>query len=518
MSRTRNALVTAIFTYVNFGLAIVSGIVLVPLILRAVGAHAYGLWLTTAELLAYAGMLDVGVLGILPWLVAQADGRGDVAEIRSLLSRALVIAAGAGIVLAVVVFGAGPGLLSALSLARGDFEAVVGPLLVVAALMAVTYPLRIFYAALVGLQDVMFTGGLAVSQTALSIGLTLWLLAEGYGLYAVAAAAVVPPAAAALASVVRLRSVQPAVFGGWPAPDVRRIRAMLVDGVGAWIGGVGWTMVAATSAIVITFLGHPEAVVVYACTAKLSQISFHLSRVLPDSTLVGLAQIDGAQQRQRLRRAITTILRVHLVLSGAAAIVALSFNRLFVTVWVGDAFFGGAALNLALVGALVSMSLAHGLVSCAAVLGYRRHVGMVTIAYGILTVTLAVLFGRGLGLAGVAMAPIVSGAVTTLPAGMFMLRRMSILSLRWFVRELWLPWAMRFVPVVTVIGLAAMASDRVASDHVIHSVLGVGSIVVYTLTSLSLCRDLPLAAALYGRLRRLGVARLVLRDEAKTWG
>ena len=143
---------------------------------------------------------------------------------------------------------------------------------------------------------------------------------------------------------------------------------------------------------------------------------------------------------------------MHLVLSGAAAIAALCFNPLFVRLWVGSAYFGGSALNVALVGALVSISLAHGLVSCAAVLGYRRQVGVVTLAYGILTVTFAVVLGRVFGLAGVAIAPIFSGAMTTLPAGALLLRRLSILSLRWLMRDLWWPWAWRFAALLIVIG------------------------------------------------------------------
>ena len=53
MSRTRKAALTASFSYVQFGLAFVSGIVMVPLILSKVGAQNYGLWLACGELLAY---------------------------------------------------------------------------------------------------------------------------------------------------------------------------------------------------------------------------------------------------------------------------------------------------------------------------------------------------------------------------------------------------------------------------------------------------------------------------------
>ena len=176
MNRTRNALVAAAFAYVNFGVALVSGIVLVPLILRSLGTRPYSLWLTTGELLVYA-------------LPRRPRRRRQ----RCILSRALAITVGAGMLLAAVVLAAWTIVPSALALGKADFEVVAGPLLVVVAAMVATYPAKIFHAALVGLQDVRFTGCLAVCQTALSVGLTVWLLAAGYGLYAIATAAALPP-------------------------------------------------------------------------------------------------------------------------------------------------------------------------------------------------------------------------------------------------------------------------------------------------------------------------------------
>ena len=49
-------------------------------------AGSYGLWLASGELLAYAGLAELGMLVTLPWLVAQADGQGDRARVRLLVS------------------------------------------------------------------------------------------------------------------------------------------------------------------------------------------------------------------------------------------------------------------------------------------------------------------------------------------------------------------------------------------------------------------------------------------------
>jgi hypothetical protein len=77
VSRTKRAGIAVGFGYLQFALAIVSGIALVPFVLHQVGSERYGLWLGFGELVAYSARVDGGVLGVLPWLVAERDGAGD---------------------------------------------------------------------------------------------------------------------------------------------------------------------------------------------------------------------------------------------------------------------------------------------------------------------------------------------------------------------------------------------------------------------------------------------------------
>jgi O-antigen/teichoic acid export membrane protein len=508
MSRTRRAVIVAGFTYAQFGLAMISGFVLIPFIVRALGERAYGVWLVTGELVGYAGLLDFGVVAMLPWLLAQADGRRDVSEMRAILARGIAVTLFAALcvmLLALVAWRVAP---MALRLTPDDFGALSGPLIVIVGAMALTYPLRIFNAALVGLQDVMFTGCLAVVQTITSVGLTVWLLDEGYGLYAVAVAGAVPPAVSGVASLLRLSMTKPELLRQWPRPGVHGLRWIVLEGAGGWVAGLGWTMAAVTSGIVITFLGHPEAVVIYACTAKLPQVLFQLARVIPDSTLVGLAQIAGEGHADRVRNAIGTILRLHLVLAGAASATALLVNPIFVPAWVGRGFFGGLALNAAIAGALLFLSLAHGLVCCAAVLGYRRAIGGVTLVYGLLTISFAVGLGAVLGLPGIAIAPIASGVVTTLPAGVILLRRAASVPWRWLSDELGRPWLLRLAPFVLALAGVQASSDRATIGCVAGLALGVAAVTLYVWWMRPLYRGLPFHPSVrswLGRLRLMPV-------------
>src|SRR5438067_2745314 len=142
MSRTRKAVTSAGFTYLQYILGIVTGIVLVPLIIRCLGQRTYGLWLACGELIAYLALADLGVFTVLPWIVAGADGRGDRDAIRRLLINGLFVGAivGAAILIgsAAIWFGA----CEWLDVTPADRTALAGPLTLLAITAAVSYPLR----------------------------------------------------------------------------------------------------------------------------------------------------------------------------------------------------------------------------------------------------------------------------------------------------------------------------------------------------------------------------------------
>ena len=191
MSRLRRAAVAASFGYLQYLVAIVSGIVMVPVTLHYLGARRYGLWLASGELLGYAAMVDLGVIGVLPWMLAEADGREDREAMRALVANGLALGAIVGLGYAMLAAGLWLLLPSALSLGADDRLAIGGPLAVLAAAVAIAYPLRVFNAVLTGLQDVTFNGLLAVAQAILSVAITAVMLVRGYGLFAIATAAAV---------------------------------------------------------------------------------------------------------------------------------------------------------------------------------------------------------------------------------------------------------------------------------------------------------------------------------------
>lgn len=450
MSRTHKAGIIATFGYLQFALAFVSGIVMLPFILGRIGTENYGLWLACGELLAYSAMVDVGVLGVLPWLIAEKDGQGDRQAIRDLISNGVAVAC----VISVLYFLAALMLWQfatrIVDLTETQRQALTGPLLLVMTGTAIAFPLRTFYTVLLGLQDAVFTGVLSIAQWALNIIIILTLLIKGYGLYALAVAAVVPTLLVCLLCLIRTRMSEPELLAGWRRPAISQMLYLLKQGFGVWVSALGWRMVAASNSIVILSIGTPEMVVVYACTAKLGEILMPLSWQLSDSGLVGLAQLHGEGVGQRVREVVLAMLRLLLIGAGGVAVLMLALNHTFVTLWVGADKFGGLTLTSLLAATVIGLSLVHGIIVPAAVMGDRFQIGMVTLIQGGVNLLLALGLGSLFGLRGVAMAGLCSSFLIAFPLGMRFLKRRTGLSLRVLSREVFRPWLLRLVALFAI--------------------------------------------------------------------
>jgi O-antigen/teichoic acid export membrane protein len=321
---------------------------------------------------------------------------------------------------------------------------LAGPLGILVVVTGLTYPLRVFRAVLTGIQDVHFNGMLSVAQAVLSVLLTAVLLVRGHGLYAIAIASAVPVFIVFAAALVRTAMIAPDLFKGWKVPSPPTLRPLVTNGVGVWLSGIGYHLLAASNSLVLTFLGHPEWAVVYACTAKLSAMCTQLVWIPPDSALIGLAQLHGeGTGHDRLRAVVLLMLRLHLLLSGGAACALLAMNPAFVSVWVGPELFAGVNLNVLLCAGIIVYSLVHGLITTASVLGDRMTVGIVVLVNGLVQVPLALVFGRNWGLVGIAAAGLVAAAVTAIPACVVLLRSSTALRATHVMHALLVPWCMR---------------------------------------------------------------------------
>jgi O-antigen/teichoic acid export membrane protein len=473
MSRTGRATIAALFGYSRFAVALVVGLALVPFTLRHLGATMYGYWLASGELLAYASLTELGVLVTLPWLVAQADGKGDRDRIRELLTTggaAALLSASAGLVLSLVLWFVLP---SVLHLPPGQQSAVTGPVLTLALLGLLAQPLRVFTCILTGLQDVRFTGATDLSVTMLNPLITVVLLTSGYGLYSLALASAVPQLLVGVVSLLRVGSLAPDLLRAWRRPHWTAIRALFAEGTGSWIAGWGWRLFSASDGLVLATMGRPSAVAALAFTNKLAQSLTQLSWVPCDSGLPGLAHLAAEHPGPRLRQAVVVMVRVYLALAGSVACVILAVNPAFVRGWVGLNFFAGSNANILIALLVVAMTFGHALAVVSSVLGQRFQLGVATLVSGALHVGLAFGLGLRFGIVGVLMAGVISHGMVFPALAWRPFARATGMPETAVLSEILRPWMLRLVPLV----LMALAIQAVAGTPRLPLTIAIGGVM-----------------------------------------
>jgi O-antigen/teichoic acid export membrane protein len=332
----------------------------------------------------------------------------------------------------------------------GDRLAIAGPLTLIATVTAIVMPFRVFGSVLTGLQDVRFYGTLSTINWAIDLLITVVLLANGYGLYALACAVTVPAVVGVVVMFLRVRVIAPDLLRDWPRPSFAEVAKLFREGLGGWLGGWGWRLSAATDAIVLASVGNPIWITTLAMTAKLGQMLTQMSWVPGDSSLVGLAQLSGEGRPERVREAVAAVFRVYLALATAGACVVLAVNGAFVRGWVGGHLFGGAAVNGLLAALIVVSTITHGTATITSVLGRRMHVGIATLISGAIQVGAAVMLARRFGVIGVPMAALAAQLCVLIPSLMPAFAERTSLGGAQFARDVIRPWLVRSIPVLAI--------------------------------------------------------------------
>ncbi|MBC7933418.1 MAG: oligosaccharide flippase family protein [Rubrivivax sp.] len=500
MSRTRRFLGGAGFGYANQVIVTVAGLWLTPFLLARMEQHDYGLWLVGTQALAYLMLMDFGVVALLPRETAFASGRAGESGAEGELP--LLVGQTARLVLwqtPLVVVAA----LAFWMLMPSEWEPLKAPLLVVLAAFVLVFPLRIFQAVLLGLQDLEFLGKAQACTWLLSTALTIALVLAGFGLYALAAGWAVAQVLAVPIMLLRLRSrFAGALPQGLPRLPRAEARRKLVNGFWVSINQIGVVLLLGTDVLVIGKMLGPAAVVPYACTAKLIMVLANQPQMLMQLAIPALSELRAGADREHVTRVCVALSQAMLLLSGAVVCVMLVVNRGFVGWWVGAGQYGGFALT-----ALVSLAmiLRHWNLTVGIILfsfGRERRLAVTGLLDGIVTVGASIVFTNWWGLAGAPLGAILGVCLVSLPGNLWALAGANATPVAMLLRSL-APWFWRFA-------LLALAAGVFAQRFVPDTFPSLASAAVltasvYCAVMLPLILREPLGIYVRPRLSPLGV-------------
>lgn len=450
--RSKRFLSGALLAYLYQGGMMVAGIFLTPFYLRVLGAADYGIWLVGLQVLNFLLLCDLGVVAVLPRDVGQAHGRELAGEGPHELE--LLVGRSAKIVVLQTMLVALVALV--LFLFRPGATATSGlraPMALVLLTFALTYPLRMTHAILTGLQDLKFLGQLRIWLWVLSVGVTVTMLLFGAGFLALASGWCVQEAGGNLGAVWRLRRIRPDLLHSqiWKNTGAFQWR-WLARGLWVSLGQTAGSLIGGVDLMIIARAFGPATVVIYSCTGKLVQVLQQQPQVLASTALSGLSQMRTSESRDRIRKAATCLTQAMVFVGGAIFCIVLPLNQQFVAHWTGPRYFGGLALTVLFLANFIIRLIDYTLALALFAFGYEKLTAIRALIDGVLSVSLASILVRPLGLTGVILGFVCGALLVSLPMDLYLFARDFEISIMSAIRP-YVPYLWR----LTVVGCGAYA-------------------------------------------------------------
>lgn len=325
------------------GLALISGFVATPIILRWLGQERLGAFRVATDWSGYLGLLELGLSGALLPVLARSIGRRDEQGVRVAMQagfrvfRRVTVSMVVG---GVILLGVLPWLVPVGLGTRADLRIGFG----IGLLGLLLVPLLPLRALAESSQRGYVVNGLLGVQSVLTAALSVALAWVGGGITGQFLARVIGGAPFFGFLFLDTRRRHPGVLAAAlsandRASGVERELWQLSRPILA-VNGCSQVALLTDNIVVSLFLG-PSAVVPFFLTQRLSQVAQVQLQAVGGSAWAALAELHVTGQFGRFNRRLVELTRLVMVLGMAVSIPIVAFNRHFIGLWIGERQFGG---------------------------------------------------------------------------------------------------------------------------------------------------------------------------------
>jgi O-antigen/teichoic acid export membrane protein len=328
----------ALGIYAVYAAAMVSGLIVTPIVVHELGKTPFGIWSVIGAITIYLSVLDLGVGPSIVRFAAEARGRRAPEDTNAVASTGLVLYAVIGLV--TLPLGAGLAFLLPELVDTPDnlvWPARISTLLVVLSIAA-RFPLGLFNNLLVAQQRFDVQNLANFVSTVLYAALVALLIPNGGGLILLGALTL---------ATTLLRLVFPLAWLRRELPELRLDRAHVTRGRLRELTSFSWSnflvhvankVVFSTDVVVVGIVLGAPAAALYAIPAKLFTLVFGLGSVGTNLLYPAFAEHEGAGEEERQRRLLLAGLRGGMAAALVLALPLLLIPDQLIEGWIGRGY------------------------------------------------------------------------------------------------------------------------------------------------------------------------------------
>jgi O-antigen/teichoic acid export membrane protein len=344
---TRRASLTFVSSLLQQGARVIVGIVVTPTVVRGLGPELYGVWVMLQQTVGYLSLSDLRPMATLKFTLGVRQHLDDVEEKRRQVGAAMVIWA---VTLPILLAVGAIAVWAAPSFIRTDPQ-YIWPVRFTMALLvlsialdrALSLPANVLRGVNLDYKAMGLNAGTILLGGLLTV-LAIW---AGWGLPGVAGASVL---GIVLSGGVRYLVARRVVsWFGMARPLWHELKDFARLSGWLFISALGWLLLFSSDFLVVGWVLGPKAAAVYAITGTVLRMSIGPLEQLLSSGSPGIVGICGRGEWDRVGK---VRLEMHLVALAGITVVGVgvvTLNQAFLSLWLGEGFFGGQSLNFLLV-------------------------------------------------------------------------------------------------------------------------------------------------------------------------
>jgi O-antigen/teichoic acid export membrane protein len=495
-SRKRATILQAVGGYALTGVNIVQGLVLIPLYLHYIGVHIYGLWLASGGVLGMLGLMNFGISNILIQRIASFYGKKDFPQVGIYFINGMIVYIGICLLLGLVGWIISlwlPDVLTAIGNDSDLFQQCFQVAVVAMVLAVFNECLRSFSQAL--LRPIIPIMGMVVGRI-VGIGVTIWMLFDGFGLWAIPVGSLVAESLILLLNVFnalglfRRLSVR-VEFKKSVIKEYCKTAPVLL------MATAGNKLSQEAEPLLITVFLSPEVTTAYMITRRAADIVFRMLNVIIGSTMGSFSHLAGVGDHEKIKSVAKKLLTLSFSMGVIGFATYVGANQAFVSLWVGASFILDQNIVLFIALGFFARTFRVLIGQMLYSLGDFTYTSTIVLFEGVARIGLAIALLSILGIIGVPLAFIISCAITILVLG---IRLKNKLEIRLRFNKL----ARLFVSGMIIIAITFLLEKMI--------ITAIDSWVIFSvyLTMLLLCSSM-----LYLILNAMGIG--VIYKEAAVW-
>ena len=462
-----------VLIYGVYAATLVSGLVVTPIILGALGTEQFGIWALIGSILGFIGLLDFGIGPSVIRFAAEQRGRGARDETSELTSTAFAIYLGLAAVTMLLALVLAFVLPHVVEISDQYVRAAQVALLVSVGTFLMRFPVGLFSYLLAGQQryDVLNIGNLLGSFLYFGLAVIVLYVGDG-GLVALAVITAIVTAFRLFLPLLWLRRELPDLRVRRSLVTRREARELLSFSSRNMLIQVASKVVFSTDVIVVSIILGSVAAGVYGIPAKLFALAFGVGIASTTLLFPLLSELEGADDRERQERYLLAGVRIGLAVVVAVGLPLVFLPDRFLEAWLPSDFdVDTAAPILAIL--MVSLLFAqpgHLLAQFLVARGRHSRLAVARLATVAVNLLLSIAFALWVGIWGVAVATLITEAVSTVIVLPYLLRRESSASVLALAAAWLRPVGLGFLAAVPTL----IALGRLLEIDTLVSFVGVG--------------------------------------------